>query len=229
MHQNPLAHAVDCIKDYPIIETDWRIKRWHKIDIDQLTLWYYKLLADYEDWKWVYGQHKDMWKYDPNPDIGNVLQPDTAWIMLTWGDDRPGPVPWLRYIAKEEYTTNMPHDHLGARECFKGYGLEVIKNFPIPAYDIQVAIHTPNTKLPPHQDSPEKFRFHIPILTNPEAKFIIDGHTVHLPADGWVYIVNTTYMHHTENLGTTDRVHIYGGVMTNDVLNLDLTSMETLI
>jgi len=229
MSNNPLSSVVDCIKDYPIIETDWRIKKWFKIDIERLNQWYESLIDQYGTWKWEYGKHNYMWKYDPNPNLEYGFQSDTAWIMLTWGNDQEGPVPWLRSIAKEEYNTNMPHDQLGARKCFFGYGLEIIKNMPIPAYDIQVAIHTPNTKLPRHQDSPEKFRFHIPIKTNEHARFIIDSIDVNLPADGWVYLVNTTYLHHTENCGTTDRIHIYGGVMTDAVMSLDLNKLETLI
>lgn len=226
---NPLSKIIDCIKDYEIVETNWMIKRWMKVDIEKIKSWYDDLLKNYSDWKWEYGKHNYMWKYDPNEKLGKFMNDDTSWIMLTWGDDRPGPVPWLRYIAKPEFDAVMPEHNLGARECFTGYGLEVIRNFPIPAYDIQVAIHTPGTRLPTHQDSPEKFRFHIPIITNLDARFIINGIDIHLPADGWVYLVNTTYAHSTENNGNSDRVHIYGGVITDDVFKLNLNSLETLI
>jgi len=170
-----------------------------------------------------------MWKYDPQEKIGEYFQPDTAWIMLTWGDDTQGPVPWLRTITKDEYNAQMPGDHLSPRECFKGYMLDMISKFPMTASDVQVALHTPGTKLPPHQDSPEKFRFHIPILTNANAKFIINGKETHLPADGWIYIVNTTYPHYTDNQGDTTRVHIYGAIDTEQTLNLNLSNCETVV
>jgi len=232
MNSNPLSSVVDCITDYPIIDTGWIIKKWFKIDQNKLLEWYSQTKKEYSDWFWFYGKHKDMWKYDANKLTGDGLKTDTSWLMLTWGDDRKGPVPWLRYIAKPEYDALMPRnirdEPLGARECCKGYALEIFSSMPCPPHDIQIAVHTPQTKLPQHQDEDNKFRFHIPIITNPEAKFIINGEDVHLPADGWCYLVNTTYLHSTDNRGNTDRVHIYGSVWVKDILALSL-DQETII
>jgi hypothetical protein len=228
--QSKLTEIVpDAIKEYPVVETDWLIKRWIKIDQYRLLDWYEQLLTEYSDWKWEYDKHKYMWKYDPQEKIGEHFQPDTAWLMLTWGDDTLGPVPWLRTITKDEYNAQMPSDRLSPRECFKGYALDVISSFPITATDVQVAFHTPGTALPEHQDSPEKFRFHIPITTNPDAKFVINGRETHLPPDGWVYIVNTSYPHYTDNQGSDTRVHIYGAIGSEDLLKLDLSNCETII
>jgi hypothetical protein len=225
-----LANIIpDAIKEYPIIETDWLIKRWLPVDTVMLQEWYANLLEQYNDWKWEYGKHKYMWEYDPQEKIGEYFQPTTAWIMLTWGDDTPGPVPWLRTITKDEYNVQMPGDHLSPRECFKGYAFDVISNFSVLTSDVQVALHTPGTRLPLHQDSPDKLRFHIPILTNPAAEFVINGKSTHLQADGWIYIVNTTYPHYTNNQSDTTRVHIYGSVDTVELLNLDLTNCETVL
>ena len=229
MAQNELSKQVDCIKDYDELETDWRIKRWIPIDQQKIVEWYNNLINEYNDWIWTYSKHKNMWKYDPNEQLGKFMADDASWVMLTWGDDTKGPVPWMRAIAEEQYSPTMPHDKLGERECFAGYALDVVKSLPARARDIQVSIHTPGTSLPPHQDSPEKFRFHIPIETNDQATFTIDGKEVHIPADGWIYLVNTTYLHSTENSGSSTRTHIYGGVMTEDILNLDLSDCETFI
>lgn len=230
MAVNPLSKIVpDAVSDYETIETDWLIKRWLPVDTEKLKDWYAELLKRYSDWKWEYGRHKYMWKYDPHEKIGEFFQPDTAWIMMTWGADVKGPVPWLRTITKDEYYAPMPKDESAYRECFFGYAKEVITNFPIPAEEIQVAIHTPGTRLPQHQDSPEKLRFHIPIHTDEKARFKIDGNDVHLPADGWVYLVNTTYLHETNNSSDIDRVHIYGNLYTSDVMKLDLNSLETFL
>jgi hypothetical protein len=233
---NPLATTLDdCIFDYPIINTGWIIKRWFKIDFERLREWHKETMERYGDWVWRYGTHKYMWKYDPQETLKDCFQPDTGWLMLTWGDDREGPVPWLRTITKDEYNTTMPEnraDHgqkLGARECCFGYGLEIFKNMTIPPHDLQFSIHTPKTKLPPHQDEPDKIRFHIAVETNPDAKFIINGIETHIPADGWCYLVNTTYLHSTDNRGTTDRVHIYGDVWMHDVVTLDLSNCETIL
>lgn len=238
---NPLSKEVDCITDYPIVDTGWIVKKWFRVDLEKLLEWYKNLTDEYQDWIWTYGKHKDMWKYDANEKTGGGIQEDTSWLMLTWGDDRKGPVPWLRYIAKEEYDCRMPQnttyskemggytEGLGARECLKGYGLEILEKMPIPPHDVQVAIHTPGTKLPPHQDGHDKFRFHIVLKTNPDARFIINGQDIHLPADGWCYIVNTTYLHSTDNKGSEDRIHIYGNIWLKDVMKLELENCETVI
>jgi hypothetical protein len=234
---NPLGEKVDCIFDYPVVDTGWIIKKWFKIDLEKLRLWYSDLEKNYAEWKWKYGEHNYMWRYDANKETGGGIQSDTSWIMLTWGDNTKGPVPWMRYIAKPEYDARMPQninkdgrqEDLGARECLYGYGLEILESMPIKPHDVQVAIHTPNTKLPPHQDGVDKFRFHIPIHTNEDARFIIDSKDLHLPADGWCYLVNTTYLHSTNNRGTTDRIHVYGNIWVDDVLSLDLSNTETVL
>jgi len=230
---NPLIGVVDCVFDYPIVDTGWIVKRWFQIDLDKLQQWYVDLEKKYSDWKWKYGDHKYMWRYDANKDTGNGLRDDTSWIMLTWGNDTKGPVPWMRYIAKQEYDARMPQniegEGMGERECLYGYGLDILKNMPVAPHDVQVAIHTPGTRLPEHQDGHDKFRFHIPIFTNPDARFIINGHDIHLPADGWCYLVNTTYLHSTNNRGNIDRVHIYGNTWVDHILKLDLSGKETVI
>jgi hypothetical protein len=229
MAQNKLSKQVDCIKDYNELDTGWLIKRWLPVDQAKIESWYSDLLENYGDWVWTYSKHKNMWKYDPNEELGKFMADDASWLMLTWGNDTKGPVPWMRAIAEDKFNPTMPHDSLGARECFTGYALEVVQNLPARARDIQVSIHTPGTNLPPHQDSPEKLRFHIPIETNEQATFTIDGKKVHIPADGWIYLVNTTYLHSTTNNGCNTRSHIYGGVMTEDILNLDLQNCETFL
>lgn len=235
---NPLAKEVDCISDYPIVETGWIIKKWFQVDLDRLIDWYQDLRKNYEDWIWTYGKHKHMWKYDANGKTGNGIREDTSWLMLTWGDDTKGPVPWLRYIAKPEHDAFMPQnktyhdgrkDGLGERECLTGYALEIFQTMPAAPHDIQVAIHTPGTRLPPHQDGHDKFRFHIALKTNSDARFIINNNDWHIPADGWCYLVNSTYVHSTDNRGTEDRIHIYGNIWVDDVLQLDLSKCETII
>jgi len=236
-NDNPLAKKVDCIFDHPVVKTDWIVKKWFKVDIDRLKNWHRELEENYGHWKWKYGDHNYMWKYDLNHETGNPLKADSSWIMLTWGDDTKGPVPWMRYVAKTEYNASMPrntnnggiNEGLGARECLTGYALEIFGNMPCPPHDIQVAIHTPGTQLPSHQDGSDKFRFHIPIHTNEDARFIINGNDIHFPADGWCYLVNTTYLHSTDNRGTTDRIHIYGNIWANDVMKLDLSNAETIL
>lgn len=229
---NPLAEIVDCISDYPIVDTGWIIKPWFKIDLERLRSWWDKTRVDYQDWIWTYSKHKYMWKYDPNEQLGKFMQDDTSWLMLTWGDNTKGPVPWLRYVAKPEYDTRMPTNNeqegLGARECCNGYMLEILNSMPAPPHDVQIAIHSPGTKLTPHQDGHDKFRFHIPIYTDKHSRFIINDQDIHLPADGWCYLVNTTYLHSTDNKSDIDRIHVYGNVWVEDILKLNLPDEKIL-
>lgn len=241
--KNNLSDKVDgIIFDYDILDTGWLVKKWFRYDQDLLIKWYNDLLENYNDWRWEYGKHRYMWKYDPLINLENDahLQDDTAWIMLTWGNDTPGPVPWLRTLTKDEYNAFMPRntsesklvktpEGLGARKCFNGYLRNVIESMPCGPHDIQVAIHTPKTKLPKHQDTPDKLRFHMPIVTNPDARFIINDNDIHLPADGWCYLVNTSYLHSTNNKGSIDRTHVYGAVWTHELFNLNLDECETVI
>jgi len=239
-YKNIYPDQVNCIVNYDIVETDWIIKRWLPYDQQKMNDWYNDLIEKYKEWIWTYEKHKEHWQYDPNEIIGQFMQADSSWLMLTWGDDTKGPVPWLRYIAKPEYDTDMPRNiylpeygdynkTMGARECFTGYARDIIENIPGGPHDIQVAIHTPGTKLPVHQDLPDKFRFHIPIITNSDAIFIAENKEIHLPADGWIYLVNTSILHSVDNRGNSDRVHIYGSVWTHQILDLDLDSLETIL
>lgn len=59
-----------------------------------------------------------------------------------------------------------------------------------------------------HKDGAASVRLHIPIETNPEAWFEIDGRRYHLPADGSAYLVNTSRLHRIGNPGSTKRTHL---------------------
>lgn len=62
---------------------------------------------------------------------------------------------------------------------------------------------------PPWPDTPPPFfrRTHIPLITNDQVEFVIGGERRHL---GYceVWEINNWRVHHVENRGTTDRVHL---------------------
>ena len=117
--------------------------------------------------------------------------------------------------AKEEYKDN-DNDELNPRKCFTGYGLELVEKLPMRSKKWLVTIHTPGTKLITHQDSTDKIRVHIPIHTNEDSNWIIGGEEFHMEP-GWAYLVNTTIPHSVENKGSTNRIHLYGKVWTDDI------------
>jgi len=64
----------------------------------------------------------------------------------------------------------------------------------------------PRSTLSWHKD-PEP-RLHIPIITNYGCRMVIDDRAYHMPADGSVYLTNTTKYHNFFNGGEEDRIHI---------------------
>lgn len=55
-------------------------------------------------------------------------------------------------------------------------------------------------------------RLHIPLLTNEKCMFIIEDEVFRYPADGNVYLIDTTKMHTAINASTEERIHIVGCV-----------------
>ena len=64
----------------------------------------------------------------------------------------------------------------------------------------------PRSCLSWHRD-PEK-RIHIPIITNPGCRMVIEDESYHMPADGSVYITDNTKYHNFFNGGEIDRLHL---------------------
>lgn len=225
----PVDGCKPYIIEFPIIDTGWKIKRWFKIDLEKIQQWYRELESNYSDWKFIHGQHVHMWKEDPSDPTGQTghkFMPDSAWYNLSWNPtDRAGVVPPERSNAKPEFKETEPDvPGLFPRKCFNGYMLEVGEEIArrVRTKKVVVSILTPGTILRQHQDTPDKFRFHIAIETNDKAYWIIDGERLQIPADGWVYIVNTSLPHAVYNEGDTPSVKVYGKIYTEDVLKLNL-------
>lgn len=59
-------------------------------------------------------------------------------------------------------------------------------------------------------------RFHLPIVTNPQAELMLDGWVYHLPA-GAIYFVNHGCVHSAFNRGDTARIHlVWDMLLTRD-------------
>lgn len=203
------------------VDLGWSVKRWFPVDIDKLRQWYTELETRFQHCKFVYENHKYMWRDDPGDSegiIGHKFMPDTAWYTLCWSKDIDGPLPPERGQALPEYQ-DYDDDSLCPRRCFFGYALEIVQSIPFKTKRWIVSIHTPGTRLITHQDSPEKIRVHIPIYTNNDSNWIIADEQYHLEP-GWAYLINTTLPHSVENTGNTNRIHLYGKIWTEDILNV---------
>ena len=64
----------------------------------------------------------------------------------------------------------------------------------------------PRSCLSWHRD-PER-RIHIPIITNPGCRMVIENESYHMPADGAIYITDNTKYHNFFNGGEIDRLHL---------------------
>ena len=71
---------------------------------------------------------------------------------------------------------------------------------------VRILLKEPRSTLSWHKD-PEP-RLHIPIITNPGCKMVIEDVAKHLPADGKVWITNNTKYHNFFNGGEQNRIHI---------------------
>lgn len=69
----------------------------------------------------------------------------------------------------------------------------------------------------PKREHHYKLRFHLPIVTNPGVKFLMDGRSFAM-ASGWVYLFNQGRMHGVANEGAELRVHLYWDFYLNDYI-----------
>ena len=83
------------------------------------------------------------------------------------------------------------------------------KNFKLGR--IRILLKEPRSTLSWHRD-PEP-RLHIPIITNPGCKMVIEDVAKHMPADGSVTITNNTKYHNFFNGGEQERIHFVACVL----------------
>ena len=76
---------------------------------------------------------------------------------------------------------------------------------------VRVLLKEPRSTLSWHRD-PEP-RLHIPIITNPGCQMVIDHVSMHMPADGSVWVTNNTKYHNAFNGGEEDRIHLVACVL----------------
>lgn len=96
----------------------------------------------------------------------------------------------------------------------KGLILDILSSFKAKFTRSRLAVLMPGFEGKPHIDynTDYSIRIHIPIFTNDKSTFSYvtdDGTTtVHMPADGRMWCVNTGYTHYVSNNGTAPRLHM---------------------
>lgn len=211
------------LEQHEPVDLGFKIHKWFSVDINKLRDWHSNLIKNYSDWKFIYGDNLHIWETipdDPTGLTGHIMPPETGYYTLCWNNSDTGPKPFEQGCAKPEYRDN-DNDELNPRKIFEGYALDIVQSLPVRSKKWLVTDQPPGTKLITHQDSPDKVRIHIPIYVDNTSNWIIDGEEMFMEP-GYAYIVNTTLPHSIENTGTSNRVHLYGKVWTEDILCLNL-------
>ena len=101
---------------------------------------------------------------------------------------------------------------------------KVLDIFSSPLARVRFAYLAPNFKILPHVDYDPSYisRYHIPLLTNTQCLVGVErkgiARTVHFPADGRVYFLNTGLKHWVENNSDEARIHLIVDVHRQDEL-----------
>jgi len=96
------------------------------------------------------------------------------------------------------------------KDCL--YFKEVICHFKCIMLTVRLLRLEVGAEIKPHSDynlgyEDNNFRLHIPIITNDDVNFILDGNRLQmLPGECWY--TNVNYIHSVSNKGKTDRVHL---------------------
>jgi hypothetical protein len=85
----------------------------------------------------------------------------------------------------------------------------------------------PGSRILEHQDDhlsldDGEIRLHVPVETNPQVEFFLDGERVALNA-GECWYLNFNLPHRVDNFGTTSRVHLVVDCLLNDWLHAQLS------
>lgn len=108
------------------------------------------------------------------------------------------------------YTKNTKYIRL-TQPMFFGYIQQLIDELPFDfkyTQDWTVVTHAPGTRLGTHVDNEKVIIVHIPIYTNTEAIWHIEGKSYNMQP-GYAYMVNTTIPHGLTNYGDSPRIHLY--------------------
>jgi hypothetical protein len=99
---------------------------------------------------------------------------------------------------------------------------KVLRTFRCPLRSVRLARLTPGSLLKEHTDHDFGFeagtvRLHVPIVTNPDVVFLINGTRVMMEA-GSVWYLRLSDPHSVANRGVTDRIHMLIDAELNDWL-----------
>ena len=172
-------------------------------DIDRLVKSYYEIL---ESKKFDGGEghvsHIDSIALNKIPGNEESTKGKYSWGLYWTKPDSSGKeVARANYINENNFTEFLPELE---NKYFKHVYDQLSQRFKLGR--TRILKKGPRSTLSWHKD-PEP-RLHIPIITNPGCRLVVEDRAFHLPADGSVWVVNAKKYHNFFNGGEEDRIHL---------------------
>ncbi len=176
----------------------------YKIDIEKLKSVYSEITEKIIEWS-----KDDPSLYDFNAICVNQIPNDP--LSIRGGNIRGLYWTYPKDSWEEEKRLNQVDEKNYTELCkpFKNTYVEEIYNEILKRWQIgrfRFLMKPPRSCLSWHRD-PEK-RLHIPIITNPGCRMVIEDESFHMPADGSLYITDNTKYHNFFNGGEINRIHL---------------------
>ena len=209
--------------DWDVIELDLRID-------PKLVNDYYKVLTtdlasfcfDFNSKEYIRPEIYETFKAEGR--MGNYLGNVGAWTV-SWPVERDIPCPSKSQANLDKYPelqkydvhaikTDFYYDAKPQKKYLFGLMKKLVETLTENALrQILIAKHPPGLKIRTHTDGPAK-KLHIPLNTNNGAKFLFgeNAERSYQMEVGKIYLINPLVPHSTENLGSSDRVHILSRV-----------------
>ncbi len=134
-------------------------------------------------------------------DSRSIVGGNVRGLYWTYADESGKEEQRLEKVEEESFTEICPD--------FEATYIEEVYNDIQAKYKVgrvRFLMKPPRSCLSWHRD-PDK-RIHIPIITNPGCRMVIEDESFHLPADGRAYITDNTKYHNFFNGSEIDRVHL---------------------
>ena len=182
----------------------------YKIDIDKLKAVYFNTIEKIIEWS-----KDDPNLYDFNAICVNQIPNDP--LSIRGGNIRGLYWTYPKEDWNEEKRLNRVDETNYTELCkpFKNTYVEEVYNEIKERWKIgrfRFLMKPPRSCLSWHRD-PEK-RLHIPIITNPGCRMVIEDESFHMPADGSLYITDNRKYHNFFNGGEVNRIHLVATLLS---------------
>lgn len=200
---------------------DFKFKELPNIKFSHAALleYYETITKEFQYLKWEYAMLGYSLDY-----LGCKLDGVYSWALHIPGNDVDSPQGPFQFPHSEEAEFRTP------TALIFGEPKKILDLLPNPYHGIIVA-HPPGCVVHCHYDNPgdteeEFIKIHIPIKTNDNAYFLLDGDEINFKV-GSVYLVNTSLLHGCRNDGDSDRIHLIITVpldKVEEIINLNVST-----